>query len=233
MKYTRYDIKRKNNKNKLFLLAVTIVLVGAFIIGTTISNFFYKNVYNVNQIGNAASNGTISNNGKSTKGKAFTIIQCGIFSKKENADELLTALSKIGKPFEVQEDNKIRVLFGIYCDDDKSKTALNLLSNNKYDTNEIKYNLDLEDKCDLEIYEIITSQLQIIDKLSDENVKGIQTLNFKSYVKNMGSIEGANNTKVLKELKSYMSKLPEVYTKTSVDNDRIFVYKELKECLKK
>lgn len=40
MRYTRYDIKKKNKSNFTFFLTIALVLVLAFILGTVIFNLF-------------------------------------------------------------------------------------------------------------------------------------------------------------------------------------------------
>ena len=53
--------------------------------------------------------------------QSFIALQCGYYSKEENAKELLTSISKYCEPFIVEEDGKYRVLAGIYKEEDGLK----------------------------------------------------------------------------------------------------------------
>ena len=114
MRYTRYEYK-KSNKVK-FLCSVAIIALISIGSGFLISNF----IFNGKQIEDNNSDNSIRGNNKDEV-ISFIALQCGYYSKEENAKESLTAISKYCEPFIVEEDGKYRVLAGIYKEEEGLK----------------------------------------------------------------------------------------------------------------
>lgn len=230
MRYTRYDMKRKEKHSQFYIVAMIIVLVCAILIGSIISNLFLKN--NSSIVG-ASENKANINQDNSKNTVSFVFLQCGIFTNKDNAKELMDKLSKIGNPFEVEEGANIRVMFGIYGSKNDYDSAVKLLGDNKYDFHDINYSFSKNDMGDAQIISIINANLQIINKTYDKDVKGVQTAALKDWTKKLGNVDGTyKNKKVLDEMKEHIDKLPENFSKDNVNENRIFLYSELKKISK-
>ena len=125
MRYTRYNYKPPRKKNN-FMLVFILILIAAIALGTIFSKLLPK--YNTNataqdkatKIGLEKEDQTtkdgvdVSKVIAETSTKEYVALQCGVFSKKENALVLKNSLMNFGTPFIIEEDNLIRVLFGIY-----------------------------------------------------------------------------------------------------------------------
>ena len=124
VRYTRYNYKPPRKKNN-FMLVFILILIAAITLGTIFSKLLPK--YNSNAAVEKATKIGLEKEGQTTKDgvdaskaiavgstKEYVALQCGIFSKKENAIVLKNSLMKFGTPFIIEEDNLIRVLFGIY-----------------------------------------------------------------------------------------------------------------------
>lgn len=230
MKYTRYDLKRKERTSSCFLLCLIGVLIGSVIIGTAVFKTFFQRINSTIKITDSTDS---KYNADSNKKTDFTLVQCGVFSKKENAEELMTQLKKIGIPFETEESNKIRVFYGIYSSSEEAKAAASQLNNNKFDQDNITISIYNENNCDAQIIDIVNADLEVFNKLSDSKVKSIGTDDLKKWVNKLKKIEQAyKNDVVLKELKTYVNKLPSKVTKENIQDNKMFIYKELKKCTK-
>lgn len=230
MRYTRYDIKRKEKGNKFYIVAVIIVLVCAILIGSLISNLFLKNNSSVVK---TSENKAAFNQNNSSNTVSFVFLQCGIFTKKENAVDLMNKLGKFGNPFEVEDGGNIRVMFGIYGNKSDYDAAMKLLGDNKFDVHDINYSLNKNDICNAQIISIVNANLQIINKTYDKDVKEVQTAALKDWTKKLGNVDGDyKNKKVLEEMKQHIDKLPGNFSKDNVNENRIFLYSELKKMSK-
>lgn len=229
MKYTRLDLKKRKKDNMIFLVTIVLTLILAFVIGTVIFNVFIKGhsiAENNNEIKNAQ-NVSNSNGNKSEKVFKFSILQCGLYSKKENADETISKLSGYGKPFIVEENKKYKVLMGIY-EDGKEKDILNKLSQNSIEVIKKSNSLNTKDTCDMEIGEILNAQIKVINKLSENNVQSYKSEDLKKWTTNLKQVDkSSKNYALLKEIKDYINKLPKEISKDKVGEIQNFVYKQI------
>lgn len=228
MRYTRYDLKKKRGtSNKYFIIVLIVILAAALSIGTVMSKLLLKNSKYFKGISGNVTNSTVSNTSNSYE---YVFLQTGIFSKKENADELMNTLNNIGSPTEINENGKIRVIFGLYKRGSEYTSAVKVLTDNKFDSSEISYNINVDNTCDSEIVEIIDANLQIISKLNDKDVKAVQLTELKKWKNNLKKVDGDyKNEKVLDELKKYVDKLPESYSKNNTNDSIQFMYSEFKK----
>ncbi|MFT8315107.1 MAG: SPOR domain-containing protein [Clostridium sp.] len=227
MRYTRYDIKRKKKGNKFYVVAVFIVLICAILIGTLISNIFLKN--NSSVVGSSESKAVFNQNNSVD----FVFLQCGTFTKKENAQDLMNKLGKIGNPFEVQDNGNIRVMFGIYDNKKDYDAAVKLLRDNKFEVQDINYSLSKNDVCDSQIISILNASLQVINKTYDKDVKEVQTAALKDWTKKLDKVDGNYKNKVvLEEIKQHIDKLPASFSKDNANEDKVFLYSEFKKLSK-
>ncbi len=236
MKYTRYDLKR-DKSFKPFVIFTCIILAAAFILGTVIFKVIFKTSVNLsdnatntisqNKIKNTSNKGNSAVDGKYTK---FIAVQGGVYKDKNNASEEKSLLTKYGLPFSIQDSDKTRVFLGIFQEDAGEK-MMKSLTDQKVDNSKIIFTIKKDDLCNVEIAEIINANLEILNKLSEQDVKSIQTDELKKWCSSLKSekMENSNNKLVLKELKEYVSKLPKEIEKDKAEENYVYMFKVLKK----
>ncbi|APH17073.1 putative transmembrane protein [Clostridium sporogenes] len=229
MRYTRYDIRKRNKSNFTFFLIITLVLVLAFILGTVIFNLVSpSNIKKGNTITKDNTNIVRSKDNKSNSSN-YIIIQRGIYAKKENVSEVLNSLKPYGNIFTIEDNGKTRVFLGIYEEDEGIK-LMKKLTDNKIDNSKMTFVINKKDLCDAEISEIITAYIKIVNKLSEKDVKSVKTEEIKKWVSSLDKVEkGSSNIKTLNNLKEHINKLPKDLTKDQSSKSYIFIYNILKE----
>jgi hypothetical protein len=223
MRYTRYEYK-KSSKIK-FLCNVAIIIGISIGSGVYISNFIFNGKHIQNNNSDNLRNSTESN----YEGEVPKIIalQCGYYSKEENAKDLVTSISKYCEPFIVEDNGKYRVLAGIYKDQDGLK-KMEELKSNKIDVAKINLNIlsnNIENK---EIIEIIDGFLTIVGKLQDSEVKSIKTTEFKEWADKIINDNNGDKSKKIDDLSSYVKNLPDEINKTNSNANIQELYKLIK-----
>ena len=109
MRYTRYEYK-KHGKMK-FMVNVVVVVAVSIGSGLYISRFIFSGRQNsINSVQTQVS----QSENESVQTQGVVILQCGYFSKKENADICLPTISSYCQPFIVEENGNYRVIAGLY-----------------------------------------------------------------------------------------------------------------------
>lgn len=238
MRYTRYDLKRKKSNSIFFVLLILGILILAFISGSVISNLFIKDIGN----DSSGKNNTKSNNEikinpnnkredkKNTKDiKGFVVIQCGVFTSKNNAEVLKNKLTSFGNPFIVEEEGKSKVILGIFSDSD-AEQVIKKLEDSKTEFSKWNLSIDYNNLCNAQIAEIVDARLQIIHKLTEEKVKSVQTKQIKEWSTTLKEVDkNSTNYNVFKSLQEDIKKLPEQIAKEGVEENNIYLYKKLSE----
>ncbi|EJE7233580.1 hypothetical protein FC820_09655 [Clostridium sporogenes] len=229
MRYTRYDIRKRNKSNFTFFLIITLVLVLAFILGTVIFNLVSpSNIKKGNTITKDNTNVVKSKDNKSNSSN-YIIIQRGIYAKKENVSGVLNSLKPYGNIFTVEDNGKTRVFLGIYEEDEGIK-LMKKLTDNKIDNSKLTFVINKKNLCDAEISEIITAYIKVVNKLSEKDVKSVRTEEIKKWVSLLDKVEkDSSNIKTLNNLKEHINKLPKDLTKDQASKSYIFIYNTLKE----
>lgn len=229
MRYTRYDIKKRNKSNFTFFLIITLVLVLAFILGTVIFNLVSpSNIKKGSTITKDNTNVVKSKDNKNNSSN-YIVIQRGIYAKKENASGVLNSLKPYGNIFTVEDNGKTRVFLGIYEEDEGVK-LMKKLTDNKIDNSKITFIINKKDLCDAEISEIITAYIKVINKLSEKDVKSVKTEEIKKWISSLDKVDkDSSNIKTLNNLKEHINKLPKDLTKDQASKSYIFIYNILKE----
>ena len=119
MRYTRYDYKKKGGGG--FFLWILLIIILAVAIGITIFKMFFSEgeISNSLKVPNKSQQEESINTAENSS--IFKIIQCGLFSKEENANSTLTTLPSSMTGFVIQEDGKFKVMAGIYKDEESAK----------------------------------------------------------------------------------------------------------------
>lgn len=237
MRYTRYDLKKRKNNNVFFIILVIGILALAFISGSIISNLFIKDIDYKAENTTPSTESTeeeVKENKETTKESlkldhTFVAIQCGVFSNKDNAESVKEKVSSIGTTFILEEDNKNRVIMGIYTEEN-SELILKKLTDNKIDFSKINLKIDNKDACDTQITEILDAYLQINNKFLDNKVKSVQTKQLKEWVSSLKDVDKASiNYIVLKDIKEKTNGLPDQITKVDLEGINLQLFNTIKE----
>ncbi|AUN11997.1 hypothetical protein RSJ21_16065 [Clostridium botulinum] len=229
MRYTRYDIKKKNKSNFTFFLTIALVLVLAFILGTVIFNLFSPSNIKKGNTSTKNNINVVKNKDNKTSNSNYIAIQRGVYAKKENVSEVLNSLKPYGNIFTVEDNGKTRVFLGIYEEDEGIK-LMKKLTDNKVDNSKITFVMNKKDLCDAEISEIITAYIKVVNKLSEKDVKSVKTEEIKKWMSSLDKVDkNSSNIKTLNNLKEHINKLPKDLTKDQASKSYIFIYNTLKE----
>ena len=208
MRYTRYEYK-KSNKIK-FLCSIAIIASISMGGGLFISNF----IFDGKQIADNNSDNSRDSIQGNNKGGVISLIalQCGYYSKEENAKELLASISKYCQPFIVEDNGKYRVLAGIYKEEDGIKKIEEFKSNN-IDVAKVNLNISSDNVESKIIIEVIDGFLTITNKLEDSEIKSIKTTEFKEWADKIITDESSVKSKKIDDLSSYVKDLPDEINK--------------------
>ncbi|EHJ02028.1 hypothetical protein CDLVIII_5554 [Clostridium sp. DL-VIII] len=217
MRYTRYEYKKSSKVKFLFSVVV--------IVGISISGGLYASnvIFRGKEMHDISSS---SNSGYSNELPEIIVLQCGYYSKEENAKESLTALAKYCEPFIVEDDGMYRVLAGMYNEDDGLKKMQEFKSNN-IDVTKINLNIPDDSSENKKIVEIVNGFLTIINKLQDNEVKSIKTTEFKAWTDKIIK-DGDNNSKKINDLGNYVENLPDEINKSNSNTNIQELYKLIK-----
>ena len=222
MRYTRYEYKR-SNKIK-FLCSI------ALIAGVSIGGGLYLSnvIFNGKEIqSNSSNSGYSTDVNYESNIQNIVVLQCGYYSKEENAKELVNSISKYCQPFIVEEDGKFRVLAGIYKEDDGLK-KIEEFKNNNIDVAKVSLNISKDNVENKKILEIIDGFITVRNKLQDNGVKSIKTAEFKEWADKILNDNGSNKSEKLNYIESYIKNLPDEIDKTNSDTNIQQLYKLIK-----
>jgi len=218
MRYTRYEYGKSSKIKFLFTIAVIIsISIGG---GLYISNFIFQG----KQIEDNSKYSSEINNGSQEEN--FMALQCGYYSKEENAKELIASISKYCEPFIIEDEGKYRVLAGVYKEQDGIKKIQEFKAN-KIDVAKINLNIQSDNSEMKKITEIIDGFLTITNKLQESEVKSIKTSEFKAWVDTVINDDGVKSKKI-ESLNNYVKALPEELDKTNNSKNMQELYKLLK-----
>ena len=241
MRYTKYNYKRRKNNNIMkFIASILAVIAGATIIGICVAGIIFKilplndvipegnNIVDaITDIGsteggqNGTESGAVATEEKVHK---FYFIQCGYFSKKDNADQALAKVqSENGAFINEEEDGKYRVFAGAYSKESVEGEVSNLASKG-IESVKVTFTLDENDKVEAQVAAICDGYLQILTTTFGEDVKSVKTQEFKDWVNTLDSISEGSNLEKLQELKTYVNNLPEEITQSDVSKQMEYLY---------
>lgn len=237
MKYTKYQYKKKNQGAKFFsslimttLAAVIIGLIGALGLLKIIPTIGDGNVITDEPVINANNNTDVTE--RQVQEQKFEFIQCGYFSKEDNANQVLAKVQNDFKSFIVKDDTgKFKVLVGVSNQDEVSKTVDELKSKG-VENAKVSLVLNKDDKVQGQIAGITEGYLQIINTSNQNEVKEINTNDFKEWVNGLEEVNEGEEIEILKEYKDHINSLPETINKESTVSELQYVYSILSKIKK-
>lgn len=236
MKYTKYQYKKKSNGIK-FLSSLVMTTVLAISIGVFVAWMLLKVIPYDNILGKINDVTPIDeNNDEQTMGetliKNISVIQCGYFSKEDNAKQVLAKIDNSLSPFIVQDsEGKFRVIAGI-SKEDESNNITDKLKQTGVENIKVNLSLNENNKVEEQILEITNGYLEILNTASQDEVKEIKTNDFKTWASNLEDINEGDYFEVLKEYKEHISALEENITKENTIKELEFIYSILNKIKK-
>ena len=121
MRYTRYEYKRYS---KLKFLC-SVIIIGGISIGGGL--YISSLIFDRNQENSVQTTASKNNDKDKVVDTNMNIIalQCGYYSKKENAEKSVNELATYCTPFIIESDEKFRVMAGIYEEIMQVKSLMN------------------------------------------------------------------------------------------------------------
>lgn len=234
LKYTRYDLKKKNNERKsmsLFLVGVTVL---ALILGTLIAKIIFPVRNQEAKAENAKIEQTQNNNSADeaktasavSSGQNYVMVQCGYYAKKENADQIKDQIKSTVNAVNLMEDDKYRVIAYI-GDEQKTQEVVDQLNTLNVNNAKIRFSIPKNDFCNSEISEMVNGYLQILNKFKEKEIKGIKTEEFKAWTNSLKEETESANFEVFKELKEEINNLPDEVVKEDLEKGYQQVFKIL------
>ena len=92
------------------------------------------------------------------------------------------------------------------------------------DTAKIKLTLNKGDEIQNQIIEITNGYLEILNTANEEEVKEVNTTDFKTWIKDLKEITEGNKYDVLQEYKKHMEDLPELINKSNIVSEFEYIY---------
>lgn len=219
MRYTKYAYNQKKKSNFLFSLIIVIIL--GSVTGGLLFKLLFKNVNGlINSKDNTQNVSTGSVKDEDYE-KKFIAVQCGVFKNQDNAKTLADSLTGY-TPLVIEESGQYKVIAGIFNNKKDVSKINKLLIANGVEGYSIKFDLSKEDNS-LK-YEIIKAYIKILNKVTEENVKSINTEEFKKWVSENSK---GNSNKEITELVKNIESLPQDINKQD-NNERLeYLYKFL------
>lgn len=242
MGYTRYNYRpRKKPKGNLFTIGIVVVIC-AIVIGMLMAKYLFKgdipNGENNgqktveekknNENDSSNSGGNIvenNNNSQSEASKNFVIIQCGYYGKEENAKKVLQDIPSSFNKLIIKDGDKYRIIAGIY-NEEAANNMSEELSKKNIDNVKIKCGYETSKDEEAKSYEIINGFMKILNELENEQVKSVNTTEFKKWTKELGQNSNKENVDndELKSIKEYIEKLPEELEREGAKKALEFIY---------
>ena len=220
MRYTRYEYKR-HGKLK-FMMSVVLVIIVSIGSGLYISKIIFQ--------AKETSGGTIQTSQKENESvqiQGIMALQCGYYSKKENADVCIPTISSYCEPFIVEENGKYRVIAGLYNDEAGMK-KLEELKSKGIDVAKVSIDIPVDTLDSKKFFQVVEGFLQITSKLEESHVKSIKTAEFKTWADSIINDGNKVESQKLKVLNSYVDSLPDEITKSNSANAVQVLYSLLK-----
>ena len=244
MGYTRYNYRpRKKPKGNLFTIGIVVVIC-AIVIGMLMAKYLFKGDIpngenngqktveeqknNDNDSSNSGGNiveNNNNNNSHSEASKNFIIIQCGYYGKEENAKKVLQDIPSSFNKLIIKDGDKYRIIAGIY-NEEAANNMSDELSKKKIDNVKIKCGYETSKDEEAKSYEIINGFMKILNELENEQVKSVNTTEFKKWTKELGQNSNKENVDndELKSIKEYIEKLPEELEREGAKKALEFIY---------
>ena len=239
MKYTKYNYKRrKNNGAWKFVASLLLGIIASCVVGLGVAWIVLKMlpINDLAQVGTEITDetkGAVGESGEDQVGEIpvsegeqvseYYFLQCGYFSKKDNAEQIYAKISSNGRTFITEEADKFRVLSGIYTSENVDSVMQDLGAKG-IESVKITFALNENEPVEAQVSAICDGYLKILTTTFDDGVDHVNTSEFKEWINALDDISSGENIEVLQNLKSYIKELPEELTKEKVASEMDYLY---------
>ena len=157
---------------------------------------------------------------------SFIAIQCGYFANEDNAKEAYSKVSNGYGAFIYNESDKFKVIAGLYTSEE-GQTIMDTLTSNGIECAKVSFDLSSSDKVQSQIAGIYNGYLNILDTAFKDDVKSVDTSDFKNWVKELDVINEGDKSDVLTELKNHINDMASEIKREDVANEMQYLYKVL------
>ena len=232
MRYTKYNHKRKKESSR-FLISLVLTTALALTLGGIAAKIILKIMptkINIETEPIETTNSEVVDNSVQNFTKIY-YIQCGYFSKEENANEILGKLSSDFNGFIIKdEEEKYRVIAGV-AKEEEAKELTDKLNERFIENAKIGITLDGNDKVEGQILVIIDGILNITKSIENEEIKNINTNDFKDWKNKLENIEEGDKLEILEDLKNHVQEMPEEINDENSIKEIEYIYTVLKKII--
>ena len=157
---------------------------------------------------------------------SFMAIQCGYFAQEDNAKEIFNKVANGYGAFIYNDADKFKVLAGVYAADE-GQAIIDKLTASGIECAKVEFNLNSGSAIENQIAGIYDGYLEILDTAFKEDVKSVDTTDFKEWVGKLDDIKDGDKYEVLSELKKHINELGTEIKKEDVSNEMQYLYKIL------
>ena len=242
MRYTRYNYKKTKKNSGLaktilsFLAMSVFVVIVGIMLANIIIHFLPLNDASETQANSEAVNKSenidnseaenAADNSEDVQARSFMAIQCGYFANEDNAKEAYNKIANGYGAFIYNESDKFKVLAGVYTTAE-GQSIMDTLTSSGIDCAKVSFDLNSNDKVQSQIAGIYNGYLNILDTAFKDDVKSVDTSDFKSWVKGLDVISEGDKNDVLTELKNHVNDMAAEIKKEDVANEMQYLYKIL------
>ena len=157
---------------------------------------------------------------------SFMAIQCGYFAQEDNAKEIFNKVANGYGAFIYNDADKFKVLAGVYAADE-GQAIIEKLTASGIECAKVEFNLNGGNSIENQIAGIYDGYLEILDTAFKDDVKSVDTTDFKEWVGKLDDIKDGDKYEVLSELKKHINELGTEIKKEDVSNEMQYLYKIL------
>ncbi|WP_133014037.1 SPOR domain-containing protein [Clostridium cuniculi] len=157
---------------------------------------------------------------------SFMAIQCGYFAQEDNAKEIFNKIANGYGAFIYNDADKFKVLAGVYSEDE-GQAVMDKLTASGIECAKVEFNLNGGNSIENQIAGIYDGYLEILDTAFKDDVKSVDTTDFKEWVGKLDDIKDGDKYEVLSDLKKHINELGTEIKKEDVSNEMQYLYKIL------
>lgn len=168
----------------------------------------------------------VSETTQGTINTSFMAIQCGYFAQEVNAKEVFNKVANEYGAFIYNDADKFKVLAGVY-DSDEGQVVIDRLTASGIECAKVEFNLNIGSTIENQIAGIYDGYLEILATAFKDDVKSVDTTDFKEWVSKLDDIKEGDKYEVLSDLKKHINELGAEINKENVSSEIQYLYKVL------
>ncbi|NLZ35756.1 MAG: SPOR domain-containing protein, partial [Clostridiales bacterium] len=152
------------------------------------------------------------------------LIQCGYFSKEENANQILNKIKSDFNAFVVKDEAEKFKVIGAITKEEGSSEILDKLNGKNIESAKFKVSLNEGNIDENQLAAIIDGHLEILNTAYKAEVKEVNTTDFKEWINSLEEVREGNYLELLKEYKEHVKNMPEKINKENINEENVYIY---------